>query len=341
MSCPYCYDKRARSGKEMSPQVIDACVNFYARTANGEPVSIMLLGGEPSLSPGVLRRIMGKCPEDYHFEVMTNAYSWSSEFLDALRPYRERTKIIASYDGLFQERRKPGSAEKVRRNILNMLDSGYDVMPCWTITDKTSSALVENTWNIICTFSSGRSFFVKRNCWHNVWGVNASYLDGLEKSLNAFTDLIAHAHVAKGILIQTLNHINQGKEIQCAPRKGTFSCHTGYPSNIVIDMDGSIYPCELYVSTHQHKMGDVWNGINMHDLEEMSSGKYEGAHMHNNICPYWNEIHNHDFRKTYGCINERADALLWEARYKVQDHMERLTRLKSAYGGTHVPSHIL
>ena len=101
-------------------------------------------------------------------------------------------------------------------------------------------------------------------------------------------------------------------------------------------MDGALYPCELYASNHRHPIGDVWKGHDMDALRAMSAPDYAGAARRNNVCPWWNEARNGDWRDCSGCINDEADNMLFAARGKMQDHLDRLGRLKAAFGGGYV-----
>lgn len=331
MRCAYCYDGRARTGGEMAEPVIDACLAFCARTAGDEPVSLMFLGGEPTLSPGVLRRFLRGAAPDWHFELMTNAFGWPEGFLDSLRPWRERMTIIASYDGLFQEQRKPGSAGRVRGNIQRALDEGFSVMPSWTLTDETTPRLVDNARHLLASFRGLRRLFIKRNCRHNLWAGNAVYLQGLAGQLDRYAALLAHARVARGVYIQTINRIDRGDDPACSHRGGTFSCQTGFPWGVTIGMDGALYPCEVYACARTHPLGDVWRGHDQDELRAMSAAGYAGAAPHNNVCPYWNEAVNGDWRDCSACLNDPADRLLLRARGRVHDHLNRLGRLKNAF----------
>lgn len=336
MNCPYCYDSRKRTGEEMPDAVIDACLDFYRRTAGDEALSIMFLGGEPSLSPHVLRRFLEGAGESWFFELMTNAFNWQPDFLDMLRPYRKRLTIIASYDGMFQERRKPGSTERVLGNIRMAISRGFMVVPCWTTTDETVGSLFENARKLIADTAGFRRLFIKRNCLHNIWGNNAAYLQGLAANIDRYAALLAHERIVRGQYVQTLNRIETGSDLNCVHRKGTFSCQTGFPSQVVVGMDGALYPCELYASNHRHPIGDVWKGHDMDALRAMSAPDYAGAARRNNVCPWWNETRNGDWRDCSGCINDEADNMLFAARGKIQDHLDRLGRLKAAFGGGHV-----
>lgn len=336
MNCPYCYDTRTRDGKEMTDDVIDACLDFCVRTRGPERNSIMLLGGEPSLSPHVLRRFLEGAPRDWLFELMTNGYSWGPDFLDLLRPWRRRINVFISYDGMFQERRKSGSTERVLGNIRRAIAEGFIVTPCWATTDDTISSLVENARKILQEARGCGHFFFKRNCFHNIWGDNAAYLRGLEANIDRYAALLAHERVVNGVYIQTISRIDTGSDVNCSHRKGTFSCQTGFPSDMVVGMDGALYPCELYASNHRHPIGDVWKGHDMDALRAMSAPDYAGAARHNNVCPWWNETRNGDWRDCSGCINDRADRMLFAARGKIQDHLDRLERLKAAFGGGNV-----
>ena len=296
MNCPYCYDSRKRTGEEMPDAVIDACLDFYRRTAGDEALSIMFLGGEPSLSPHVLRRFLEGAGESWFFELMTNAFNWQPDFLDMLRPYRKRLTIIASYDGMFQERRKPGSTERVLGNIRMAISRGFMVVPCWTTTDETVGSLFENARKLIADTAGFRRLFIKRNCHHNIWGNNAAYLQGLAANIDRYAALLAHERIVRGQYVQTLNRIETGSDLNCVHRKGTFSCQTGFPSQVVVGMDGALYPCELYASNHRHPIGDVWKGHDMDALRAMSAPDYAGAARRNNVCPWWNEARNVDWR---------------------------------------------
>lgn len=328
MRCSYCYDARPRTGEEMADDTVDACLHFFRREAREvEHAELMILGGEPSLSPRVVRRMMAGVPPDWRFQMMTNAWDWSTEFLEILAAYKDRMTIIPSYDGRFQDRRKPGSGPRVRANIERLIREGYRVLPCWTLTADT----VGDLFPAAVELADWHPFlFIKRNCSHNVWGNDAAYVDGWRRNIDRFADLLAWNTVARDGFIKTVNHIHRGTRLHWPDRRGTFSCHTEMGWNVVVDVDGKIYPCELFVTDGRHCMGDVFHGFDLDKLREWSEAVYPGAKRCHNVCPYWNEVRNGDFQNVDGCLNDTVDRLLLKKRHKVQKQMDRLWRLKTS-----------
>ena len=326
MRCPYCYDNRERTGRIFDPGLMSDLFRFCERMwDDASPLRISFVGGEPSLSLTTLASLMEGMPKDCGFNLMTNAWAWPEGFLDIIAPYKDRLRVIASYDGVFQDRRKLGSGERVRANIRVLLDRGFNVTPCWTLFSEDTPRLFENTLHML---NLHHNLFLKRNCSHGTWGGNREYLDGLRNNLDRLVDLCAIRTVSARAHIALPNRIDRGVSPLLMHRQGTFSCHDYVLHTLTVDIDGKIYPCERYVTDGRHALGDIVNGFSRKDFE----GLYQGAGPMNTVCPYLNEVTNGDPLDSTGCLNDEADQLLYAARAKYQDRLDRLYRLRHFHG---------
>lgn len=326
MRCPYCYDGRKRTGREFDPGLMPDLFRFCGRMRDeGGPLRVSFVGGEPSLSLSTLAALMAGMPEDCGLNIMTNAWVWPEGFLDVIGRYKDRLQIITSYDGVFQDRRKQGSGERVRSNIRILLDRGFNVTPCWTLFSEDAPRLFENALHMLGVH---RNLFLKRNCSHGMWGGNRAYVDGLRDNLERLVDLCAIRTVSEGANITLPNRIDRGMSPLLMHRQGTFSCHDYVLHTLTVDIDGKIYPCERYVTDGRHALGDIVNGFSKEGFE----GPYRGAGPMDTICPYLNEVTNGDPLDAAGCLNKPADSLLYAARAKYQDRLDRLYRLRCFHG---------
>lgn len=331
LHCPYCFCDVERTGHEMSEETIARCSSFiHAETeAKGTRALITMTGGEPSLSPGVLSWLMSRVREDSQLRITTNGYAFSKEFLDAVLPYRERLMLTIAFNGLSDTSRGQGVEAAVKENILRARSLGFYVNLSWTISEKTVEGMFDNTLELLRLSGNVR---VKRNCSHNLWGGNPAYLSGITQHIDAFVSLMAFERVVRGVYISAPNKIESGLDLRCPGRQGTFSCQTGLVHNVVIDSHGGLFPCEVCAANGVLRLGDIWNGYDEPLHTEFVNAVFPEAGEHNNVCVYCNQIKNGDFRDTTGCLNDKADRLLFAKRGKLHRQTRAFENLKRAYG---------
>ncbi|WP_368509193.1 radical SAM protein [uncultured Bilophila sp.] len=331
LHCAYCFCGVERTGHEMAEETVARSLRFIGNETErlGTRAAITMTGGEVSLSPSVLEGIMAGSGSDWLLRITTNGYAFSDAFWKAILPYRERLHVTVSYDGLFQDRRGVGTRERVEENIRKLLSEGCSVSLSWTTTPDTIASLFTNIRQL---YAFGRDVRAKRNCLHNLWGAHPDYLSGLERELDAFVSFMAFTRVRDGSFISAPNKIESGLDLRCPGRQGTFSCQTGLVHNVVIDSHGGLFPCEVCAANGVLRLGDIWNGYDEPLHTEFVNAVFPEAGEHNNVCVYCNQIKNGDFRDTTGCLNDKADRLLFAKRGKLHRQTRAFENLKRAYG---------
>lgn len=330
LRCSYCFCGTERTGHEMQPDTVERCLSFIREETRckGTRVSLSLLGGEPTLSPEVVSRFMAGAGRDWFLCVTTNGYDIPPRFWEAILPYGEQLLFMVSYDGLFQDARGEGTAEAVRENLRKARSYGLTVNPSWTTEKDSIGRLFDNTRELLKLSPDVR---VKRNCLHNIWS-DTAYLENMARQLDAFVSLMAFERVVRGVYISAPNKIESGLDLRCPGRQGTFSCQTGLVHNVVIDSHGGLFPCEVCAANGVLRLGDIWNGYDEPLHTEFVNAVFPEAGEHNNVCVYCNQIKNGDFRDTTGCLNDKADRLLFAKRGKLHRQTRAFENLKRAYG---------
>ena len=331
LRCSYCFCGVERTGHEMPPDTVDRCLAFIRKETRrkGTRASLTLTGGEATLSPEVVSRFMAGARRDWFLRVTTNGYAISPRFWEAILPYRERLSFTVSYDGLFQDARGKDTAESVRTNMRKARAYGLSVNPSWTTGKDSIARLFDNTRELL-TFSP--SVRAKRNCSHNAWGDNPAYLENMARQLDPFVSLMAFERVVHGAHVSGPNKIESGLDLRCPGRQGTFNCQTGLVHNVVIDSHGALFPCEVCAANGVLRLGDVWDGYEEPLHTDFVNAAFPEAAEHNNVCVYLNQIANGDFRDTSGCLNDKADRLLFSKRGKLHRQTRAFENLKRAYG---------
>ena len=324
MNCPYCLDHRKRTNKEFDlsllPYLNKLCQNCHDETPNLK-LRIMFLGGEPSLSPDIIEQVITSVPEYVDFEIMTNAYEWSKKFISVITKYKNRIYMVPSYDGLFQENRKKGSTEIVRKNIKWLIDNEFKVNVTCVVDKLQIGFLYENIKHLL---KLSNCLFIKRHCDHNVLGNDKDYVDTYLKDIDKVVDLCTFKYVVNGSFISLPNRIENGNTIYCYNRRGTFSCHDYCLNEIIMDTDGTIYPCELYITDYSHPIGHIkteW------DLSEFD--KSYNKEIYHTACPYWNEKINNNPCDCTNVLNDAVDKELFRARFKYAKMINDLLLLKN------------
>lgn len=331
LRCPYCFCRAERTGHEMSPETIARCLSFiHAETAaKGTRAAITLTGGEPSLSPDVVLALMAGARDDAWLRITTNGYAFPDRFLEALLPYRERLRLTVSYNGPADSSRGPGVEAAARATILKARGLGFQVNPSWTVDKETAAGLFDTARELLKLSADVR---IKRNCSHNAWGDSTAYLENMARQLDPFVSLMAFERAVHGAHVSGPNKIESGLDLRCPGRQGTFNCQTGLVRNVVIDSHGSLFPCEVCAANGVLRLGDVWDGYEEPLHTDFVNAAFPEAGEHNNVCVYLNQIANGDFRDTSGCLNDKADRLLFSKRGKLHRQTRAFENLKRAYG---------
>ena len=322
MHCPYCYDVRDRDGTEMTEETILQVIEF-AKRQNDKKMVITFAGGEPSLSPQLIRFAMDRCPPDFMFQIMTNGYHYSKDFWQTLKLYKHRIGISLSFDGIYQELRETGSTDKVLENLATLKRMGIFVGIGFTLHKDAVTDLYEN-FKYIAQFHN--VIKIKRECLAGTkW--DDTFFHELTDSIDKLVDCCSFMETVYGYQIDMPYHIQLADINQHPAREGNIFCTDYVYYDTVVATDGTIYPCEYYCAEGWGAVGHVKDGScnkekykNIKFKQELEPEQY--------VCVFLNEKMNGDLTDCTGCVCADADKLFEEKRIKYQRRLEQLRRLQ-------------
>lgn len=320
MHCPYCYDVRQRDGKEMTEETILQVIEFAKQ--QDEKIIITFAGGEPSLSPQLIKFTMDHCPSTFYFQVMTNGYRCTDEFFQVLEPYKDRIGISLSFDGLHQEIRTAGSTEKVLANLAKFKQKGFFVSVGFTLHRGAVKDLYDN-FMYIAKFHD--VIKIKREC---LAGINwdAVFYNDLVTEIDKLVDSCTFMDIVNGYQMDLPNHIQVPDINQHPGRKGSIFCTDSIIYDVIVGMDGTIYPCEYYCAEGWGAIGNVKDGCSKEKYKNLKFKSEPDPAQY--VCVFLNEKINHDVTDNRGCVCLDVDKLFKEKRIKYQRRLEQLRRLQ-------------
>lgn len=308
MHCMYCYNKDKSRHGELQTSSIEGTNNLIRELQQqGDRIRLTLIGGEPSVVPNLCRELIESMPYD-RLQVMTNAYAWSTVFKEALLYAKDRLQLTISFDGLFQDLRKPDSTEYILKSIKWVREHNIRANITCTCCPSHKGKVFDN---LIYLTSFGLDVNYKRNCDHVLWEMQEDYQEVI-KELGKAVHLAIYHGLLEDICISLPSRIEQGLSCTCAQRSGGFSCDEYVANDIVIDVDGLVYPCEMYAAYGLHSLGHVCT-LNAKILLEKQDLFRCQKDKKANVCPFYNEIITGD-PTDCAVVNTTADARLWEYR---------------------------
>lgn len=324
MRCSYCYDRHENVNLDPSvPKLLAELVHTLNRFQ--DKTRILFIGGEPSLRPSLMQAVIDatRLPK---YEIMTNGYAWNTEFMDFLASNAQHLVLTISYDGLYQELRKPNSKARVEANIEAAKSLGIHICLTCTYSQFTDTEKVSLYENMVYLASFGTDVMCKRCCEHSTLGDSQSYLKGLQDSLPRLLDLVVERH-RKGQRIYLPSHVELNRRT-VLKRSGTFSCDEYVCNDIIVDTDGTLYPCEVYLAHKMNPLGTLMDivspeGFCAYETYKVKEYMFPSKGEILNICPYYNEVINGNRKViSYKTVNSEVDTILYEAREQL-DSKER------------------
>lgn len=320
MNCRYCFDKK--HGAVLDDSIfpsLDKLINLRV-DVHKDDLCIIFMGGEPSLYPNILKKVITRYGSKLRYLIMTNGYKWSDEF-KALVTEHKNLVINLSYDGIYQDLRKEGSREEVEDSIKFCNDNKLNMCISCTLTEHhyPNEGYHHFYDNLKYLFKFGVRVLYKRSCDHAILGNSSSYCSSYEKDLDKVIEITSSK--MKGD-ISLPSRIEEGLTFQCKQRSGSFSCDDYICNDIIVDTDGTLYPCELYLSAKKHSLGRIEDITTQESFDAYEQLKRETFLFENkgqvlNICPYYNEmINGHPQKISKDTINLAVDNMLFEARDK-------------------------
>lgn len=167
-NCSYCYEKKNdKIYRQLSLQSSDKIVNFLTNSKekllqqkNKKYIRIHFFGGEPTLNFKALLNIYNNLYSDldYYFSIITNGYNIDDILKNIDNSNRNHIQI--SYDGIESQKEKRinkndiFSYEKVKNNIIVLLNANYNVTVKSVITPDNFKYLSSNYLDIKDIFNS-------------------------------------------------------------------------------------------------------------------------------------------------------------------------------------------
>lgn len=315
MSCCYCYNKNKPKTNDIDGSVIEKLTDVVNTLhQKNDKLRLTLIGGEPSIKSPVVKHILDTSNCD-SFQIMTNGFYWDTLFKQTVLKHKNRVLITVSFDGLFQDTRAVGSSENVITNIKWIKENNLNGIITCTHNPFHKNHIFDNIKYLL---SFGLNINYKRNCDHSIWGNNQDYLDSLEELETIFNPLIYSEYFLHQA-ISLPSRIEQGLTCNCCQRDGLFSCDEYVANDIVIDTDGTYYPCEVYAAHKLHPLGTIFQNDILNVLEKQNNLICKKS-KHLNICPLYNELLLGDpLLYNEKTCNYKGDEILWNHRLKLQD----------------------
>lgn len=320
MNCRYCFDKKhgAVLDESIFPS-LDKLINLRV-DKHHDNLCIVFMGGEPSLYPSVLEKAVVHYGSKIRYLIMTNGYKWSDEFKSLILKHRNLV-VNVSYDGLYQNLRREGSGEEVERSIKFCKDNKINFYITCTVTEHhyPNEEYCHFYENLKYLSKFGAWVFYKRSCNHSILEKNPSYCLTFQKDLDAVVEFVSKQSDG---FISLPSRIEEGHSLKCRQRDGSFSCDDYICNDIIVDTDGTLYPCELYLSDKRHPLGHIKDITTQESFDVYEQIKKDTFLLKNkgqilNICPYYNEVINgHPQKVTIDTVNVTVDNMLFSARDK-------------------------
>lgn len=260
MRCPHCFVSAGIvSHRELDVEKILSVVQAIEKI-NG-PSEIVVSGGEPLIHKEALKLLKGL--KNHHVSLFTNGTLINEDNYKVIADSCEEVQI--SFEGVtelvYEKIRGKGNYKKAFHAIELLKQTGIKITIAVTILPITMDDINKNLVN-----------FVKQLDYKNL---EIRLTDDIELAGNALTlDLSKYdkSSVDKIIirLLAELQHINVSKKIRDGRNIKFKNCGIG--TNIVIDADGKIYPCNKfskYYKTLNESVGLIFKEFN--DLNNKTS----------------------------------------------------------------------
>ncbi len=351
MRCRYCYasygDKykvKSNVNSVMSEKTADKVVDFLSNSKFAglikEPVNISFSGGEPLLSFKTISHIANKLYGSFNvtFSITTNGTLINKKVIDLFKRYN--FIVYISLDGLAEIH------DRIRPMINNKLS--------FELIVKNVKKLQENRipYVILVTLTNIHKGYLFKSIKHLMSYLNPEtihvnpVLDPKDKSLELDTNSVKEmteeiVNSEKIIVEEYLNDIEKNvlpwsismmnDMVNVKKNKQFPLCTAVLGERLAINIDGSIYPCYLFIDSEDFEIGNVYDGINLDKWRKMriellnSIKRYHDDSVSCNgcifkpvcsFCPYYViKTLNNSKNKRYGCIFGEGGKIVREIQF--------------------------
>ena len=283
MRCRYCFycdvaeNRNTASYGIMSPAVTEALVKNVFAHAKGS-VSISFQGGEPTLAGAGYFRHFHEMVDKYNtarlptaFSMQTNGYRMPEELAQILAEHKYLLGVSMDgmgklHDILRPDSREEGTFRRVNETLHTLEKYGIDYNILCVITEQ----IAKNGAEVYKYFRSRNFKFVqfipyvpdfgRESENHPFTLTNKQYARFLSTTFRLYYEDFCRGQYISVRQFDNFIRLAAGMPTECCGMDGI--CH----ANLVVEADGSVYPCDFYV-LDEWKIGNV----NDHSIEEMFS----------------------------------------------------------------------
>jgi uncharacterized protein len=257
LRCKYCYEaKYGFKNTHMNERIIDQSMEFIRKQcAEGSEVSIY--GGEPFLDFDLVKYLFDKYPI-YNYSLFTNTLLMTQEIIDFLSERQDFLIMDISLDGAEESQVKNRGAmydkDIVRQIFRKFRHTGVRMI----VVDP-------------------------EKCYENCEALRVLGAKRIDLNYPSFTDFPSKEYM--DTLGEQVNLIKSDPKFNDVSINNPYYCVSGKDDlckigseRIAISPEGDIYPCDVFYFVDSHKMGNVFDGIDvklqkefLEDLDKLSN----------------------------------------------------------------------
>jgi len=273
MRCRYCFycdvaeNRNTASYGIMSPAVTEALVKNVFAHAKGS-VSISFQGGEPTLAGAGYFRHFHEMVDKYNtarlptaFSMQTNGYRMPEELAQILAEHKYLLGVSMDgmgklHDILRPDSREEGTFRRVNETLHTLEKYGIDYNILCVITEQ----IAKNGAEVYKYFRSRNFKFVqfipyvpdfgRESENHPFTLTNKQYARFLSTTFRLYYEDFCRGQYISVRQFDNFIRLAAGMPTECCGMDGI--CH----ANLVVEADGSVYPCDFYV-LDEWKMGNI------------------------------------------------------------------------------------
>ncbi len=265
LNCSYCYgrafeevvDEGDRRFTDVPSEVTYTLENLCAFIRKDPDATVTFYGGEPTLRPELLRKMMDNIPAK-RFMMQTNGMLLRGVGAEYMKRMHTILVSVDGRPGLTDRQRGTGVFETVRRNILWLRSQGFSgEFVARMVAIEGTDICEEVRWLLGCgLFDSVH------------WQLNANFWDDFGKRDFAGWAERSYNPGVKRLAAWWLGEMKMGRVRRIYPFLGVMDlllkgkaatgilCGAGH-HNFAIATDGSIYPCPVLAGLKRFRMGDI------------------------------------------------------------------------------------
>lgn len=258
--CEYCYqDKSFRTKEVMTKQVIDDTIRFTLSKFQENKITYYFFGGEPTLNWDMITYALEKYPQ-LKFHMTTNGLvlAESQEKRDFIKKHAYHMSMSVSIEPLIRKYGADSFMEKARPLLELLTGMNSDIH--MVISDIDKDAWFERLFKELLEKGIKRVRISSVKCSSKL----NNRIEDVGKMLCRLADYIYFEGEPKWgrssfdyYFMSNLTHKMLGKDIKDVPPT---LCGAGY-SYIAVDVNGDLYPCDMFASMKALKMGSIYTGF--------------------------------------------------------------------------------